>query len=177
MIRIVRTPTPETPSSIPDIVWDGQIGDWIVERDGPNAGALRSGQALATSVLICLATDARVEPEEVPDGQGNRGWPGDAVDVVGEERPIGSRLWTLRRRSLADPELPRDAEDYAREALECLVDQGAVARFDVVATAVPAEARLDLHVQGFSRSGEVVLNRRYDALWRALDGVAYPLDR
>jgi phage gp46-like protein len=70
--------------------------------------------------LISLMTDRRARGDDpIPDGTDPRGWWADAMD--GQQ--IGSRLWLLERaRNL--PEVLRLAEDYIKEALQWLVDDG-----------------------------------------------------
>ncbi|MEO3997175.1 phage GP46 family protein [Mesorhizobium sp. CAU 1732] len=160
----------------PDLVWNGIVGDLAVTSlaDPVNPGGLRSGQALATAVLICLMTDRRVEQTELRDGDVNRGWPGDSFDLANGDVALGSKLWLLRRRAI-EPGLEVIAEDYAREALQTLIDQGAVARFDVVAVADRPAARLDLHVSAFAVDGSRTFDRRFAVLWEQIDGISDPL--
>lgn len=49
---------------------------------------------------------------------------GDSYPAIADDR-IGSRLWLLRRVKLT-PQTQRDAEAYAREALQWLLDDGHV---------------------------------------------------
>ncbi|MCA0275876.1 MAG: phage GP46 family protein [Proteobacteria bacterium] len=135
--------------------------------DPVNPGGLKSGEALKTAVLICLMTDCRVEQTELRDGDVNRGWPGDAFDLMPGETPLGSKLWLLRRSALR-PGIETLAEDYALQALQPLIDQGAFVRFDVQASADPARNRLDLTVDGFGRDGVSRFHEKFAVLW---DGV------
>ena len=57
-------------------------------------GVLRSDQDLGTAVMLSWFTDRTCEPDDVPpDGDGRRGWWGDAFRTY----PLGSRLWLLAR--------------------------------------------------------------------------------
>lgn len=172
MIRIVPLGGAAAPQLAPDLVWNGLAGDLAL---GLNGG-LRSSQQIATAVLICLMTDVRVEPAELRDGDTNKGWPGDGFDLRDNEVPLGSRLWLLRRSAVGDFAAPRLAEDYARAALQTLVDQGVCARVEVSAAADPARNRLDLSVELFGRDGGRVFNSRFGVLWDQLHGVSRPLD-
>ena len=165
-MRIVALDVAREPLLDPDLVWNGLFGDLALTglNDAVNPGGFRAEQALATAVLICLQTDRRVEATELRDGDTNRGWPGDGFDLAPGETPLGSKLWLLRRRSLTD-ELILDAEDYAREALATLIDQGAVVRVDVTAVANKPANRLDLDVALYGRDGGQVFNSRYGVLW------------
>lgn len=160
----------------PDLVWSGIVGDLALSPldAAVNAGGLRSGQALATAVLICLMTDIRVDRTELRPGDTNRGWPGDSFDLAAGESPLGSRLWLLRRRAI-EPGIEVVAEDYARDALQPLLDQGAVARFDVAAAADRSSARLDLHVAAYAGDGTRTFDRKFAVLWDQIDGISDPL--
>ncbi|WP_244483255.1 phage GP46 family protein [Mesorhizobium sp. 1M-11] len=153
----------------PDVVWNGIIGDLeiSVTDDPVNPAGLRAGQSLATAVLICLMTDCRVEVSELRDGDANRGWPGDSFDLEPGEVPLGSRLWLLRRRALTE-DLELEAQDYARAALQPLIDDGAFARFDVTAFANRTQNRLDLDVRGYGNAGEQRFSQRFALLWGTL---------
>lgn len=189
MIRILPIDAGGEPLLAPDTVWNGVSGDWAIAESAPplsgeplagapdgNAQGLRADAMLATSVLLCLMTDVRVEPDELPDGEANRGWPGDSFDLRDEfgERPMGSKLWLLRR-SVANEATAIRAEDYARAALQTLIDQGAVASVDVVATAKPAERRIDLDIVLKDRAGGIILDRRFAVLWEQSRGMEHPL--
>lgn len=87
------------------------------------AGQLQRDGGLETAVIISLFTDRRVTDEQLPElEEGKRGWWGDLLsDIDGDQ--IGSRLWTLERRKRTSETL-RLFEDYAREALNWLVEDG-----------------------------------------------------
>ena len=103
-------------------VWKATTGDWVVA-----AGDLQSGDDLATAVVISLFTDRVADPDDIiPDGTTDpRGWHGDDPAA-----PIGSRLWLIYRGKRTQQTLT-DAQSYAQEALQWLVDDGAVSAFDV----------------------------------------------
>ena len=104
-------------------VWRTDGGDWELEGT-----QLKSGDDLTTAVLISLFTDRRASPDDIGlDGTGDlRGWWADDP-----QRLIGSRLWLLQRAKAPQPETLRRASDYCREALQWLVDDLVVDRFDV----------------------------------------------
>lgn len=176
MIRIIPVDEAEEPYRAPDIGWDGVVGDPIVNAltHATAPGDFRSEQGLATQVLICLMTDRRVEESELRDGDSNRGWIGDSFDLGEGETELGSRLWLLRRSALADG-IEQQAEDYAREGLQVMIDQGAIASMDVTATVDKARGQLDLDVALYGRKGELAYRDKYEILWRQIDGVARPL--
>lgn len=86
-------------------------------------GGIASDDGLATCVLLSLFLDRRARADDVlPDAASNdrRGWLGDAF--APEDR-IGSRLWLLARRK-QDEETRRQAEEFAAEALDWLIEDG-----------------------------------------------------
>jgi phage gp46-like protein len=103
--------------------WDTARGDYRVD-----GASLASGDDLATSVLISLFTDRTLPSDETPaDGSSDpRGWWADD-----EIYPIGSRLWTLERAKRTQETLAR-ARSYIEEALQWLIDDGVVSRFDLL---------------------------------------------
>lgn len=153
----------------PDIVWNGAFGDLaLTAADDPvNPAGLRATAALETAVIICLMTDRRVEPSELRDGDVNKGWPGDGFDLEPGERPLGSRLWLLRRSAMS-PDIEARATDYAREALQTLVEQKAFARVEVSAEADRPQNRLDLTVRLYGRDGAITYDRRFAVLWESV---------
>lgn len=175
-MRIVPLGLTDEPLLDPLLVWDGRIGDLATTAltDPVNPAGLRAGQSLATAILICLMTDRRVEAIELRDGDINRGWPGDSFDLAVGETPLGSKLWLLRRRALSE-DIETVAEDYAREALQTLVDQRAVAAFDVTATADRVARQLVLAVTAYGRVGAQIYDQKFAVLWEQVDGISNPL--
>jgi phage gp46-like protein len=107
------------------ITWNPKlgIGDWTL------IGAqLQAGNDLQTAVYISLFSDRAANGDDViPDGsQDPRGWWGDSDQAV----PIGSRLWLLRRAKQTIETLNL-AKDYITEALQWLLDDGVVGKFDI----------------------------------------------
>lgn len=169
-MRIIPLARSPLPSIAPDLVFDGVLADFAPAEAGEiaNRGGLRAREALVTAVIICLGTDARVRPDELRDGDNNRGWPGDSFDLdeAAGEAPIGSRLWLLRRRTVDDAVVPRLAEDYAIEALAPLIRQGAAAKATAEATADPANNALRLAVTLTDRDGAVIVAQQFRVLWQ-----------
>ncbi|QNB13427.1 hypothetical protein G5S35_17510 [Paraburkholderia tropica] len=107
------------------VIWDvdNSRGDWLFV-----APALVTGDDLQSAVLVSLFTDRLASDDDsIPDGTGDpRGWWGD----IGEDVPIGSRLWLLDR-SKQTQEVLNLARDYIIEALQWMVDDGVIASMDV----------------------------------------------
>jgi phage gp46-like protein len=110
------------------VLFDGQslAFDWAL--CGPD---LESDDGLRSAVVISLFCDRLAAADDVlPDGSGDRrGWWADVPpDGADDAKPdyIGSRLWLLRRAKATD-RTARLAENYAREALKWLIDDGVAA--------------------------------------------------
>lgn len=123
-----------------------------------DSGLLRE-DTLYSAVIISLLTDRRAAADDVlPDApvrngplpSDRRGWCGDALSEISGDR-IGSRLWLLQREKQTE-ETRRRAIDYAREALQWMIDDGDVLRFDIDAS-WPQRERLDLFVTAWTPDG------------------------
>ena len=153
----------------------GGYADWVIadpiNKGDPaeQGGGLRARMSLATAILICLFTDKRLpEGMESPAGDSDpRGWWGDSVRLDGDPEGVelGSLLWTLERGTL-DADVAKLAKDYAEEALQPLIDQGAVARIEVETVLEQLQGFLGIIVRAFSHAGQLVYDQRFDTLWR-----------
>lgn len=90
--------------------------------------------SLIRAVTISLYTWRRAETDDPIDDEERYGWWGDSYPSIADDR-IGSRLYLLRRVKLT-PQTQRDAEVYAREALQWLLDDGEVIAIDIVSEKV-----------------------------------------
>jgi phage gp46-like protein len=80
---------------------------------------------LETAVIISLFSDRRVTEEEKPFlANSKRGYWGDMFSEIDGDK-MGSRLWTLEREKRTI-EVLRRAEDYTREALQWMIEDGVV---------------------------------------------------
>lgn len=105
---------------------------------------LGEGSALESAVLISLFTDARVTDEELPEGeQSRRGHWGDAFTGAA----TGSKLWLLSRAKRT-PETLRLYEDYGRQALRWLIDDGHVTEITLIAEYVGEHVQLTITLDG-----------------------------
>ena len=173
MLRITPVGDQADPYRIPDLVLDANgIGDLVINSmlHAEAPGDFQCGRGLRTQVIICLLTDARVEPSELRSGDTNRGWPGDSFDTMAGETPIGSKLWLLRRSSLYEG-IEKYAELYARTALQTLIDQRAVVKVDVTASINRMANSLALDIKLYGRAGAQIYNEKFELLWRQ-DGLA-----
>jgi phage gp46-like protein len=146
---------------------------------------LSTDDGLATAVVISLFTDARARPDDVLPSEGRapgdsasigaaagpqglrrnpRGWWGDLVPPAqaSEDAPrhrTGSRLWLLSREKQL-PEILRKAEEYAREALQWLIEDGVASAIEVEAS-IPRDGWLALQIV-IERNGAA---NRFEYLW------------
>lgn len=175
-IRIRATEgTDPQPFLLWDTVWNQDalapaLCDW--QLAGPtaplNSMGLKADQALNTAILLSLFTWRRAEVYDVlPAGSDPKGWWGDLVDIddTSSEAPLGSRLWLLTRATLNDATM-KLAESYAYEALQPLVDQGAVARFVCTATVNKVQGFLTLAVDAYSQDGQLIYSQKFEQIWR-----------
>ncbi len=127
------------------------------------ANDLARDEGLETAVLLSLFTDRRAEPgDPLPDGESDRrGWWADALPVVEGDR-IGSRLWLLSREKETKATLSR-AEEYAREALQWLVDDLVAERVKVTAK-IPRTGVLGLEVVIYRPQADPV-KYRFNHAW------------
>lgn len=96
----------------------------------PDLSDLATDEGLQTAVIVSLFTDARAEPVELPPGETDlRGWFGEAFgDLTGDR--IGSKLWLLEREKQTE-EVRMRAIEYAREALQWMIEDGVAESIDV----------------------------------------------
>ncbi|WP_338525980.1 phage GP46 family protein [Pseudomonas batumici] len=107
--------------------------------------------ALTRSVLISLFTWRRANADDRLDDDERFGWWGDSFPTVTDDR-IGSRLWLLRRVKLT-AQTQLDAEFYAREALQWLLDDGHCSAIEIQTERLDAQ-RLNLRTVLTLASGE-----------------------
>ena len=146
------------------------ICDWkLAGPSAPlNAMGLAADHALNTAILLSLFTWRRAEVyDALPSGSDPKGWWGDLVDLdpTSSEGPLGSRLWLLIRAPL-NKATEQLAESYCYEALQPLIDQGAVAKFVVTATADKVKGFLTIAVNAYSQSGQQIYNQKFERIWR-----------
>lgn len=111
------------------MIWDADVMSGDIEG-GPDG--LVDDATLRTAILVSLFTDRRAEADdELPEDDGDRrGWIGDALS---DNDRIGSRLWLLKRRKQTE-QTRIEAEEYCREALAWLVEDGIASSVEVSAS-------------------------------------------
>lgn len=140
-------------------VWDvaHARGDFVMNGTQP-----ASGGDLGTAMLISLFSDRLAEPDDViPDGTNDpRGCWFDA----GETYKCGSRMWLLDR-SKQTPDILQRAKSYIVEALQWLIDDGVVKRFDITTAFAPQQ--LSAQVVAFRSNGQSVAEN-FSWVWGTL---------
>lgn len=126
---------------------------------------LNTDEGLTTAVLVSLFTDRRVSAdEELPPGEtSRRGYWGDSFPEVQNDK-IGSRLWLLNREKQLQIVIEK-AREYAREAVQWLLDDRVANRVDVVVES-PAFQTLLIQITIYRPSADPV-NFRYNYNWQA----------
>lgn len=100
---------------------------------GLENGDLVKDDGLETAVIISLFTDKRAKDDELPAGEETkRGWWADMFPEVDQDQ-IGSKLWLLQRSKRVNETL-RKFEDYTREALNWLIEDGVAGSIEVSAS-------------------------------------------
>ncbi|MDE1901527.1 MAG: phage GP46 family protein [Alphaproteobacteria bacterium] len=143
------------------IVWNTATGRGDLQITGAD---LLTGNDLDTAIIISLFTDRLAHPDDViPDGTDDpRGWWGD----LDQDYQIGSRLWLLERAPASQQTLLR-AQDYAAEALQWMIDDGVVAKFDIYAEWT-RPGMLGMKITVYQTNGTVVA-KQYDWAWKGLN--------
>lgn len=98
---------------------------------------------LISAVFILLFTYARADEQEVlpVDGMDQGGYWGD----VFFDKSCGSLLWLLQRESVTAQVLSQ-AEAYARDALQPLIDESRVKDVSVTGNMLPNSNRINLNI-------------------------------
>lgn len=104
---------------------DGEGGLALVQND------LDRDAGLETAVLVSMFSDRRADLEDaLPDNTKDlRGWWGDAT----QSDKIGSRLWLLSRSKIENA-TNTDAEIYAKECLQWMLEDGVAESVEVTVT-------------------------------------------
>jgi phage gp46-like protein len=125
---------------------------------------------LVRAVIISLFTWRRANDDDVLPNPGSfrMGWWGDSFPPVQNDR-IGSRLWLLARAKLTDTTV-KQAQDYAVEALQWLVDDQVAARVSVTCQRLGLST-LAMRCALYQSDGQASALVQFQNLWRLLNGV------
>ena len=123
-------------------------------------------QAWRRAAIISLLTWRRAGVDDKLDDPERYGWWGDSFPTFTDDQ-IGSRLYLLRRRTLT-AQTERDAQDYAREALQWMLDDGRVSA--VLIDITRGAERLDMRVR-LALMGGATVEIYLDNLWLVINAV------
>lgn len=139
--------------------------DWALAGpdEGINAGGLQSKHMLETAIIIQLWTDKWSKANEIGDRHDPKGWCLEGIDTQGFGE-IGNELHSLFRGRL-NAQTAMKAKAYIQQGLKMIVDQGAVARFDVDSQTDIPTGSLIVNIQGYSESGDRVYEQRWSFVW------------
>lgn len=123
--------------------------DLVIEN-----GDLKADNGFETAVLISLFTDRFVAQDDLPDGEREvRGWWADNVSEPSNDL-IGSPLWTLDRAKISD-QLESFLEDFAKEALKWMLEDGIASTITATATRIGTD-QVDLSIEITKPDGQDV---------------------
>lgn len=124
-------------------------------------GDFAEGDDIKTAVILSLFSDRRAEQDDLlpSEADSRRGWWGDAFAA----RRLGSRLWLLGREKDTQAVIAR-AREYAREALQWLIEDGIASALTVETEALKNGA-LGLFI-AISRPRAAPARYRFDFAWR-----------
>ena len=122
---------------------------------------------LGSLIVASLFSDARAHEDDslptISDPPDLGGWWADAFAT---NDTFGSRLWLLRRSTLTD-KIAQQAEEYAREALQWMIDDKICSRIDVTVIRNGQE-RGDMLVTPYKQDGAKDIEKRFESLWSNL---------
>jgi len=145
---------------------------WLDFFMSPITKLIEDGKDLHTAFIIALGTDALADPsDKLPDldSSDRMGWwaDADAAEIWGG-RPVGSRLWLLRRAKITSP-VSADggtvfrAQSFAREAIQPFEEHAIISSATVDAERTGVN-RIDVVVTAY-RGPEPEIELRYSELW------------
>ncbi len=118
---------------------------------------------LTRAVINSLFSWRRANDDDELPGVSRFGWWGDTFEV---DDKFGSRLWLLSRAKITD-QTPKQAQEYAEEALAWLVTDGVAA--DVIVTVERATVdRLDMSVE-VVKPNDTTESLRFQNMWSFLE--------
>lgn len=129
---------------------------------------LQAAEPLVRAVVISLFTWRRARPDDELPGSDRFGWWGDGFATVAGDR-IGSRLWLLSREKLVPRTIER-AREYAREALDWLIEDGVASRVEVTAERYGLDG-LALACRIYRSAGGAPVDLRFSNAWEFIHAV------
>lgn len=141
--------------------------DMTITINGVESTSLEQADNLTRAVIISLFTWRRANTEDLVEGQ-RMGYWGDVVEPPEANDRIGSRLWLLSREKILNSTFVR-AREYAREALQWLIDDGVATKVDVLAERYGANGLALVCTIYRVEGGTVTL--RFDQAWEIIRAI------
>ena len=120
---------------------DDGIYDLVIDSDTADLGVTLG---LETAILISEFSDARADESEVGDPRQRRGWIGDLVSGLPQDRH-GSKIWLYEQRRLTDV-IATAVRVEAEAALDWLAEENLVTHVSGEVFKIPSARRIDLVV-------------------------------
>ncbi|MGR3179823.1 MAG: phage GP46 family protein [Candidatus Anammoxibacter sp.] len=98
-------------------------------------GDIESVENFKTAIQVSLFSDARADSSQVFLPEARKGWIGDIVTPI-DGQNFGSLLWLVQQERLTQSTLNK-VVNFARLALQWLIDQGQASRIEVSGEIVP----------------------------------------
>lgn len=141
--------------------------DANITVNGLDSTDISNQESLTRAVIISLFTWRRANPDDIVEGQ-KMGYWGDVAEPPAANDKIGSRLWLLAREKIVNSTFNR-AREYAKEALQWLIDDAVASRVDVAAERYGVDG-LALICTIYRTDGKAV-TLRFDNAWEYLRGI------
>lgn len=141
--------------------------DANITVNGLDSTDISNQESLTRAVIISLFTWRRANPDDIVEGQ-KMGYWGDVAEPPAANDKIGSRLWLLAREKIVNSTFNR-AREYAKEALQWLIDDAVASRVDVVAERYGVDG-LALICTIYRTDGKAV-TLRFDNAWEYIRGI------
>lgn len=141
--------------------------DANITVNGLDSTDISNQESLTRAVIISLFTWRRANPDDIVEGQ-KMGYWGDVAEPPAANDKIGSRLWLLAREKIVNSTFNR-AREYAKEALQWLIDDAVASRVDVVAERYGIDG-LALICTIYRTDGKAV-TLRFDNAWEYIRGI------
>ena len=123
-----------------DLAVDADTRDWSMTR------------GLDSALFVSIFSDARAFSDEVADPMRRRGWTGDLVSDVPEDRH-GSTLWFFEQ---ARSDRSEDIRQSVYDSLEWLIDVGLITSREVSVAPIPASRLMEIQVTLYLISGGLI---------------------
>ena len=139
--------------------YSGDFFDLVIDKND-----LKLDAGLQTAVIVSLFSDHRVTIDELPFPEKDKaGWWGDLLSDIDQDQ-IGSKIWLLIREKRNEQTRAR-YEEYCKQALAWLTEDGVADSVNVVAEYPDAKEGIDLSISIQKPQGKLTF--KYKLNWNA----------